>query len=133
MKSGSTDEIPPPLPREWLPEPLAPDDAADWNAAVSAIMEAAEPKLRALATLPGPEDVSWWSLLGRWWTPAAGLAAAAAAILVIAQQGKQVGPAPGSLPLNVMAAEGDPAALWEGYGVEADPVLALIALQPRQP
>lgn len=120
-----------PLPRDWLPDAQPADDDAGWDAAVRRVVSAAEPGLGVIG-MPLAGEARWWSQLGRWWVPSAGLAAAAAALLLLVLPGERVRPsATASLALNVIAAEGDPAALWEGFGIEADPVLALIALQTR--
>jgi hypothetical protein len=65
-----------------------------------------------------------------------GLAAAAAAALLLLLLGR-LAPAPApslaSPALSVVAADGDPAALWIGLGREVDPVLAVIALESETP
>jgi hypothetical protein len=75
----------------------------------------------------------WTSVLGSWWRGAAALAAAAAALLLLVPGEPVQEAAAGALPLSVVATEGDPAALLAGLGVEADPVLAWIALEGGAP
>jgi hypothetical protein len=62
------------------------------------------------------------------------LAAAAAIVAFAADRARPVQSERGqpSLPLAMLAADGDPAVLWQSVGIEADPVLALIALQDAQ-
>lgn len=131
-----------PLPRAWLPEPSGPpaDDPA-WEAQARRIVRAAAPELerrRSEAPSRAGErsgrsgEAGWWTGLERWLGPAAGLAAAAALLLAV------LGPEPpgrepvASPALAAAAADGDPAALWRAAGTEADPVLALIALEPEE-
>jgi hypothetical protein len=116
MAQRPHDDEPRPLPREWLPEATAPEGAPEWEARLERITALAEPALRRLA---GP----WSSLLGVWWKPAAALVAAAALALALSPDGQDA-----SLPLSVIARDGGPLVLWERVGIEADPVLALIAL-----
>lgn len=129
-----TDQIPDPLPREWLPDPAAPParagarDAELWEGRLRRLMSAAEPRLERLRSRGAP----WWTPLAAWWRPTLGVAAAAAVILVMLV-GELIGGAPaapeGSPTLAAVAGDGEPAALWIGLGAEADPVLATIALE----
>lgn len=125
-----------PLPEGWLPGPSGPPaDAPEWEARVQRIVAAAGPRLerrreRAERGAAGRAGRAWWAELGLLLRPAAGLAAAAALLLVL------LGPSPSpagdpsaSSTLAAVASGGDPAALWRAAGAEADPVLALIALE----
>ncbi len=100
------------LPQDWLPDPSPPEDAPEWDARAARIM-----------TLAAPPRASW-TLLGSWWKPAALLAAASVATLLLLDPGEPPSPA-----LGVIAGDGEAAALWRAAGVEADPVLAIIALR----
>ena len=121
-----------PLPREWLPDAAAPADAPEWDATLQRILAAAEPALRRLESGDSQRDVTWVTVLGSWWKPAAAIVAAAALLLLLDRPNTAIGESQrGSLPLNVMAAEGEPVALWESVGIDAHPVLALIALQQQ--
>jgi hypothetical protein len=117
-----------PLPRKWLPEPAAPADAPEWEALARRIMSAAGPALDRQAS--ADPEAGWAVVLGSWLRPALVFAAASAAIVVVAYQAKPVqGVDRPSVPLAVLASDGDPAALWQSLGITADPVLGLIALQ----
>jgi hypothetical protein len=121
-----------PLPREWLPDAIAPEDAPEWELALQRIVAAAEPELRQLASGSSERDLSWATVLGSWWKLAGSLGAAAVVLLLaVGRPGTRADS--GALPLRVVAAAGEPFALWESLGIEADPVLALIALQERAP
>jgi hypothetical protein len=94
-------------------------------------MSAAAPELQALS---GGRSAGWrgeWSGLGLWWKPAAALAAASTALLMLADPTDDRDPSPSSLALEVLASDGDAATLWEMLGVHADPVLALIAIRDQ--
>jgi hypothetical protein len=120
-----------PLPREWLPEPAAPEEAPEWDALARSIMSAAGPSLDRQASAD-PEGGRAF-VLGSWLRPAMVFAAASAAIAVVAYQAQPVHDVHGpSLPLAVLASVGDPAALWQSLGITADPVLGLIALLGAQ-
>jgi len=130
-----TEHTPDPLPREWLPQPVGPAhqvDEALWEARLQRLTAAAEP---ALARLRAPA-ISWWSVLAAWWRPmvsAAALGTAAAALALLLHlppppRGTAKPPA-GTATLSVVVGDGQPAALWVGLGAQADPALALIALQ----
>ncbi|TVP60045.1 MAG: hypothetical protein EA351_00990 [Gemmatimonadales bacterium] len=74
---------------------------------------------------------SWWADLAEWWQPAAALAAAAVGLLFLVPTASSSGSggSPGqATALELLAAEGDPAALWTAFGVPADPVLATLVL-----
>jgi hypothetical protein len=121
-----------PLPRDWLPDASAPDGAPEWDVTLQRILAAAEPSLRQLQDASTASDVTWSAVLGSWWKPAAAIAAAAALLLLLDGRDTEDRAAQGVLPLSVMAAQGDPFALWQSLGIEADPVLALIALQQER-
>ncbi|MGH7477662.1 MAG: hypothetical protein ACRELD_15455 [Longimicrobiales bacterium] len=93
-------------------------------------MAAADPELRRLRNRPAALDASWPSVMGLWWKPVAALAAAATALLLLVGRPASLpAPAQDSLALSLIAAEGDPVTLWGAFGIQADPVLALIAFQ----
>lgn len=125
------DRMEDPLLREWLPDPTSSpsgDDLQFWEWRLQRLMAAAEPRLQQLRQ-PRP----WWSVLGALWRPAAVAAVTAAAALVfLVPAGREPLPS-GTLALNVVATEGSPAGLWAGLGGEAEPVLALIALEGSTP
>lgn len=125
------EEEPRGLPREWLPEPVAPADGGDapeWELRLERLMRAAEPRLADLAR------ATWWANLGAAWKPALAAAAVAAGVLVL---GLRAGPAPGTpsppaaetFALTTVTDGGSAASLWRGLGAEADPVLAQVVLQ----
>lgn len=131
-----------PLPPDWLPEPSVPsaDDPA-WEARARRVVRAADPELerrRAESASRAGErsgrsgEAGWWTGLGRWLGPAAGLAAAAALLLAALGPGPSAREPATSAALAAAATDGDPAALWRAAGTEADPVLALIALEPEE-
>ncbi|MFQ6046830.1 MAG: hypothetical protein ACE5PT_10830 [Gemmatimonadales bacterium] len=129
------DRIPDPLPREWLPEAVAPRGSTDrelWEVRLRRLMRSAEPRLERLGSLGAP----WWTLLAAWWKPTLGMAGAAAVILALLVS-TVTGGAPaapeGSPTLAAVAGDGEPAALWIGLGGDADPVLAAIALEGNAP
>jgi hypothetical protein len=123
-----------PLPREWLPEAVAPEDAAEWQVRLERIVAAAEPTLRGFGPPTSVTEMPWSTALGGWWKPAAALAGAAAALLFMLDMPESHGRgSQNTLPLSVAAAEGEPFALWDGFGIDADPALALIALQEQAP
>lgn len=132
MRDRSEDSAPRPLPREWLPEPQPPERAAQWDARVERIMAAADPELRRLRSRRAAAGTTAWSVMGQWWKPAATLAAAAAALPLLFEPPAAVSELPqDSFSLSLVAAEGDPVALWGAFGVQADPVLAMIAIQEQ--
>jgi hypothetical protein len=134
-------KIPDRLPADWLPEPVAPasGDAAAWQHRLDRLMSVAEPTLAELArtaTSPGPAcrpaAPSWWQLLAARWRPALSAAALAAAALLLALRLLPVTPAtstPTAFALTAVAGAGEPAALWQAMGAEAEPTLARIVLQ----
>lgn len=123
----SGDEVAP-LPRSWLPDPVAPEGDGVWDARAARIVAATDIEWeQALAAVPG----SWVTELGRWWRPTVALAAAAAALLLMTDgpPSRSGGAPPDGAALDLIASDGDPVALWAAVGVDADPVLALIALE----
>lgn len=129
MAERFSEGMPRPLPRDWLPEATPPDDHPYWEARADRIIAAAEPSLRRRGER-SVGDATWSTRLGSWWKPAAVIATAAAALFILLDPiGRLEESSEGSLPLNVMAAEGEPFALWNAAGIDADPVLALIAMQ----
>lgn len=142
-----TERRPEGLPREWLPEPVAPargGDAAEWERRLQRLMRAAEPTLAELAhtaesPAPAPRRTAdagspWWAVLAGRWKPALAGAALAAVVAVLGLRlvpGPAAEPStePGAFTLTAVAGGGEAAALWQGLGVEADPVLAHLVLQ----
>lgn len=133
------DRSPDPLPREWLPDsPVPPgDDAAYWDVQLERLMAQAEPTLAGYRR-PAAGPQSWLDALATRWRPAvaSALALAVAAVLVLALSPGR--PAMGGLPdqpeartmtLSTIVSGGEPAALWQGAGVPADPTLALLVLE----
>jgi hypothetical protein len=127
-----TEHTPDPLPRPWLPDPVGPAHPADealWEARLHRLTAAAEP---ALARLRAPAR-PWWSVLAAWWRPLASAAALGAAgaglALLLATPGGGTPPTTGAATLGAVVGDGQPAALWVGFGARADPARALIALQ----
>ena len=116
----------PRLPPEWLPEPLPTAEDPAWDASVRRILAAAEPTLSGLRDRA--RHVPWWAALDAWWRPAAALAAASLAGLLIVPPRADSSPSH-DLTLRLLAAGGTPDALWETLGVPVDPVLALVALE----
>lgn len=130
MRERSEDGAARPLPRDWLPDSHPPEDAPVWHARVERIMAVAGPELRRLGSRRSATEITWWSRMGLWWKPAAALAAASTALLLlVGRPAVFPEPPPGSIPLGLVASEGDPVTLWRALGIPADPVLALIAVQ----
>ncbi len=133
MRERSEDGAPRPLPPGWLPDPHPPEGDPRWDRRVERIMAAVGPELRRIRSRRSAAEVTWWSRMGVWWKPAAALAAASAALLLlVGRPAVSPEPPPGSIPLGLVAADGDPVALWSALGVQADPVLALIAIQEQE-
>lgn len=132
------DQVPDPLPKDWLPtSPVPPrEDETYWTARLQALMAEAEPML-AEHRRPRVRQVSWLEALAARWRPAVGAAFALAASLVLAlavgvgrtERTAPHPPQPGSVVLATIVSGGEPAALWQSAGVEADPTLALMALE----
>lgn len=130
------DDLPDPLPKEWLPEsPVPPEaDSAYWDGRVRTLMAAAEPVLATRKTARS-RSVSWLEALAmRWRLATAGaLALAAAAVAALALGVRRApSPDPQAMVLAALVSEGEPAALWEGAGVSADPTLAFLALESTE-
>lgn len=127
------DDSPEPLPREWLPEsPVPPEeDEMYWESRFQRLIAEAEPALAEIRR-PPRTGLTWLEALvlhGRA-ALAGGLALATSAVLVLALGvGRRSAPDGRSLLLRAVASEGEPAALFGGPGVDADPTLALIALE----
>jgi hypothetical protein len=119
-----------PLPREWLPEALAPESHAVWDAHTARVLAAAEREWQIRES--GVAGVaSWLSEMGGWLRPVAALAAAAVVLAVVLTDRRTlVAPsqAADDMALELVASGGEPSALWATLGVRADPVLALLAL-----
>lgn len=129
MVERSNDDTPRALPRDWLPEATPSEDDPQWEFRAQRVVAAAGPSLRRLGERRSVTD-AWSTRLGAWWKPAAVLATAAAALFALRDPPGTRGESDhGSLPLSVVAAGGEPFALWEAAGIAADPVLALIAMQ----
>ncbi len=116
-----------PLPRDWLPEAAPAEGAPEWELGVRRIVAAAEARL--LASRQPRTTARPPAGLGDYMIPGAALAAAAALVLALGLSRLPRQPASGGLILSVVAGGGSPDALWRGLGVDADPVLALIALE----
>jgi hypothetical protein len=119
-----------PLPREWLPEGVAPEGDGVWEARTARILARTELAWEHAAARR--TTTSWLTELGRWLSPAAALAASAAALLLAAaNRAAPIGPTPSAdaAALSLITADGDPVVLWATLGVTADPVLALLTLE----
>ena len=124
------------LPRAWLPEPRPGEGDAYWDGYAARVMSELEPLMAAGDAGARDRRRSWVSEMGDRWQAAALLAAAAvAALLAVAPRDRAVEPvpAPEDLALALVAAEGDPAALWERLGIPADPVLAWLTFDGARP
>lgn len=126
-----------PLPPEWLPDPVPSDeDTAYWHQRLERMMDEAEPALERYRS-PGRTAGPWWSALELRWRPAvagaAGLAAAAVLVAVLAVgpelRDRLPAPDPAAMVLSAVVSGGDPVAMWSAAGVNADPTLALLALE----
>lgn len=126
------DDSPEPLPREWLPEsPVPPEESETyWEARFQQLMAEAEPALTRHRRVrrAGP---SWVEVLALRWRAAlaGGLSVAAAVLFLALGVGRPSAPDGRSLLLTAVVSEGEPAALFGGTGVAADPTLALITLE----
>jgi hypothetical protein len=120
-----------PLPRSWLPTPQAPEGDTIWDVRAERIMTTAA-ELRSRSERRSPVAPTPWQLVGLWWKAAAVAAVAAVVVFILeTDRSARAAPPSGAIPLTVVASAGDPATLWEAFGVDAHPVLALIALQGR--
>jgi hypothetical protein len=132
MTQRSEDGAPRPLPQGWLSEPQPPEGDPKWDQRIERIMDAAGPELRTLRSRRPAAEVTWWSGMGLWWKPAAALAVGSTALLLlVGRPAVFQEPAPGSIPLELVASDGDPVTLWGALGIRADPVLALIAIREQ--
>jgi hypothetical protein len=120
--------IEPRLPAEWLPSPSAAHEDASWDAMRTSIVAEAGPVLRSLSD-ESNDDVAWIDTLGTWWTGAAAVLAVAAAVLLVVRPVAPTAARAPDVALNTIATEGRPVALWTSFGIDADPVLALMAYQ----
>jgi len=130
---STSNDRPEPLPKEWLPDsPVPPEgDEAYWSAQLGRLMAEAEPILSAHRSEPA-DTASWMAALAVRWRPAAVSALALAASMVLAfvwQAEHMPTPSGRTIVLSTIVGEGQPAAIWKGAGVEADPTLALLALE----
>lgn len=133
MKERSPDSGLRPLPREWLPDPQPSEEDPRWSQQIAQIMAAARPELRQLRNRRSAVQVTWWSEMARWYAPAAALAATAMAVVLLTRRPAALPESlAGSIPLELVATNGDPVALWRARGIEADPVLAWVALQRQE-
>jgi hypothetical protein len=97
------------------------------------IMAAAEQELRALERRRFETRGFTPSRATRWWKPAAALALAATVLLLSLMRPPGLAESqPESILLRLVASDGDPVSLWNSLGIQADPVLALIAIQERE-
>ena len=133
MKERSHGGAPRPLPRDWLPDPQPTEADPSWREQIERIMAAAAPELRTLRSRRSAAQLTWWSEMARWCAPAAALAAAATTFFLLSwRPGAPPESPPGSILLELVATNGDPVALWRARGIEADPVLAWVALQRQE-
>jgi hypothetical protein len=132
MRERSEDAAPRPLPRDWLPDPQPPEGASVWEARTRRIMTAAGPEFRRLGRARSAAEVTWWSMMALWWKPAAALSAVSIALLLlIGRPAVPPEPPPGSMLVGLVASGGDPVTLWRSLGIQADPVLAQIAIREQ--
>ena len=133
MKERSHEGASRPLPREWLPDRQKSETDPSWSQQIERIMAAAAPELGTLRSRRSAVQITWWSEMARWCAPAAVLAAAATAFFFLTWRPAALPESPrGSVLLGLVAAEGEPIALWRARGIEADPVLAWVALQRQE-
>jgi hypothetical protein len=128
MRERSEDATTRLLPQGWLPDPNPSEGDPKWDEKIERIMAAAGPELRTLRSRRSAAEVTWWSRMGLWWKPAASLAAASTALVLLVERPASAEPPPGSLALGFVVSDGDPVTLWGALGIQADPVLALIAI-----
>jgi hypothetical protein len=130
-ESGESGSATDPLPREWLPDALPPENHVVWDSRASRILTSAEHVWRVPHS-SGAGAAPWLREMGGWLRPAAALAAAAVALLlVLPDASADIEPAQAAdqMALGLVASGGEPAALWAALGVPADPVLALLTLE----
>ena len=129
MPNPPDDAMTNPLPRSVLPDPQPPTGDPVWRERLDRVMTAARPELERLGSRGAAAAMSRWSALGLWWKPAAVLAAASSALVLLTEPPGTRDEPGGSVALRFVASEGDPVTLWGMLGIEADPVLALIAFR----
>jgi len=100
---------------------------------MSRLMAEAEPILSGNRREPAAARTSWMDALAVRWRPAAASALALAAGMVLAfvwqADHNTTAPHGRAIVLSTIVGEGEPAAVWQGAGVEADPTLAFLALE----
>jgi hypothetical protein len=130
MRERSDDGTTRPLPHDWLPAPQPSEGDRTWDERIERIMAAAGPELRTLRSRCAA-GAAWWSVMGLWWKPAAALAVASTTLLLLMERPAFAERPRGSLALGFVASAGDPVTLWGALGVQADPVLAWIAIREQ--
>lgn len=133
MNEEFRDDVTPPLPPGWLPDAQPPEGDPHWDRIVTRILGAARPELEHVALGSIAAGMPSTGGAGLWWRSAAALAVASAAALIVMGRGDASVAREGSMPLELVAADGDPVALWRARGIAAHPVLALIAVQDPEP
>lgn len=129
-RTQSDEEAGAPLPRDWLPEAHPPAEDPAWEGEIARILVAADPELVRRAGGTRPAALPRWTEVGEWWRPALAVAAGAAALFFVVDRPAPTPAVPlDAIALTLVAAQGDPAALWQSLGVRADPVLAHIAME----
>jgi hypothetical protein len=132
MRERSEHDAPRPLPRGWLPDPQPPEGTLVWEARTRRIMAAAVLELQRFRSRRSAAEVTWWSVMAQWWKPAAAVAAASVALLLlIGRSAVAPEPRPGSIALGLVASDGEPVTIWRALGIQADPVLAQIAIREQ--
>ena len=132
MRERAEHDEPQPLPGRWLPDASPPDDSPLWAARIDRIIAASAPDLQRMKNARIAAAATPWSVMGHWWKPAAALAAASLLLFVATYRPRgSADSRAGSILLGIVASQGDPVALWGALGIEAEPVLALVAIQNR--
>lgn len=139
--SGARERGVEPIPQSYLPEPRPSAADAYWDGYARRVVTALEPVLSAREA-PNAEAVepsqgrSWTAELGDRWGATALLAAAAVAAVLavgIGERGAEPAiPSTDDVALALIAADGDPALLWDRLGIPADPVLAWLTFDGAQ-
>lgn len=133
MSERSGDGASAPLPREWLRDGHPPESDPIWDTKAARITAIASSELLTLSGRRSAVAPTGWASIAPWWKPVAVLAAASVTLLLLVGRsaaGRNAGRE--SVALGLVASNGDPATLWGALGVQADPVLAQIAIQNRQ-
>jgi hypothetical protein len=110
--------------------PPGGDDAV-WAERVQRIVAAAAPELSRRASAIRAMPPGWFGLAA-WVRPAALIGGVAAVVLLVDLARSSSAPSeslPEALTLGFVAANGDLVALWRSAGIQAEPLLAAIALQ----